>query len=91
MRAIAVLTVAVGVMAGLAPASAQPRQIIIMRHGEKTDGPDLCPTGEARAEALAKQYLGKGAHNSLFRADQPAAFYAITGHTVETITPSAKS
>jgi hypothetical protein len=85
------LLVAVGLVTGVALASAQPRQIILMRHGEKTDGPDLCPTGERRAEALVKQYLGKGAQNSLFGADQPAAFYAITKHTVETITPSAKS
>ena len=91
MRAITVLIVAAGVIAGLAPATAQPKKIIVLRHGEKTDGPDLCPTGERRAQALAKQYLGKGAQESLFGADQPAAFYAITGHTVETISPAAKS
>jgi broad specificity phosphatase PhoE len=91
MRAMAVLIVAAGLIAGLAPAVAQPKKIIVLRHGEKTDGPDLCPTGQRRAEALAKQYLGKGARNSLFGSDSPAAFYAITGHTVETITPAAKS
>jgi len=78
-------------IASVAPAYTQPRQIIVMRHGEKTDGPDLCPTGKMRAEALVSQYLGKGAQNSLFSSDSPAAFYAITDHTVETITPSAKS
>ena len=92
MRAIGMLTITIGLLLGLTVASAQPRQIIILRHGEKTDGPDLCPTGVLRAEALAKQYyLGKGAQRSLFGADQPAAFYAITGHTIKTIKPTADS
>ena len=91
MRAVGIATMTIGLIASLAPAYSQPRQIIVMRHGEKTDGPDLCPTGQKRAEALAQQYLGKGAQNSLFGADAPAAFYAITGHTVQTITPAAKS
>lgn len=91
MRAIGLFTATMCLIAALAPASARPTQIIVMRHGEKTDGPDLCPTGALRAQALVKQYLGKGAQNSLFGADQPAAFYAITGHTVETITPTANS
>jgi hypothetical protein len=91
MRAISLLTLAIGLFLGLAPASAQPRQIIILRHGEKTDGPDLCPTGFLRAKALADIYLGKGAQESLFGADLPAAFYAITGHTKQTIEPSAES
>jgi hypothetical protein len=90
MRAISVLTLSIGLLLSLA-ASAQPRQIIILRHGEKTEGPDLCPTGFLRAKALAEVYLGKGATNSLFAGDQPVAFYAITGHTIETIRPSAKS
>ncbi|ARN83336.1 histidine phosphatase family protein [Methylocystis bryophila] len=91
MRMISVLTLLVGLFLGLAAASAQPRQIIILRHGEKTDGPDLCPTGFLRAKALAEVYLGKGAAQSLFGAERPAAFYAITDHTRETIEPSAKS
>ena len=91
MRAIGVLTLAVALIASLAPACAQPRKIILMRHGEKTDGPDLCPTGQKRAEALTRQYLGKGAKDSLFGSDAPAAFYAITDHTVETIAPAAQS
>ena len=67
MRAIGMLTITIGLLEGLTAASAQPRQIIILRHGEKTNGPDLCPTGVHRAEALAKQYyLGKGAQRSLF-------------------------
>jgi hypothetical protein len=91
MRLIPALTIAIGLLLGLQAASAQPRQIIILRHGEKTDGPDLCPTGSLRAKALAAVYLGKGATSSLFGADQPAAFYTITGHTRETIAPSAES
>jgi hypothetical protein len=48
--------------------------------------------GVRRAEALAKQYyLGKGTRRSLFGADQPAAFYAITGHTIKTISPTTDS
>jgi hypothetical protein len=92
MRAIGILAVTIGLLVGPTAASAQPREIIILRHGEKTDGPELCPTGAQRAEALAKQYyLGKGARRSLFGADQPAAFYAITGHTIKTIKPTADS
>jgi len=91
MRAISVLTLSIGLLVGLAAASAQPRQIIILRHGEKMDGPDLCATGFLRAKALADVFLGKGAQNPLFCADLPAAFYTITGHTRETIAPSAAS
>ncbi len=90
MRSIPVLTLLIGLLS-TAAASAQPRQIIILRHGEKSDGPDLCPTGFLRAKALAETYLGKGAKKSLFGPDQPAAFYAITSHTQETIEPSAAS
>ena len=91
MRAISVLTLSIGLLMSLAAVSAQPRRIIILRHGEKGDGPELCPTGKDRAKALAETYLGKGAQKSLFGADQPAAFYAITGHTKKTIKPSAES
>ena len=91
MRAISFVALSIGLLLGLAAASAQPRQIILLRHGEKTDGADLCPAGLLRAKALAAIYLGKGAQKSLFGADRPAAFYAITGHTRETIDPSVKS
>ena len=68
---------------GTACAAARPRQIIILRHAEKDADPNrLCPAGELRARALTRQYLGKGATES---------FYAITGHTIATITPSAQS
>ena len=68
MRAIGILAIMIGgLFLGLNPASARPRQIIILRHAEKTDGPDLCPTGVQRAEALATQYyLGKSVQRSLF-------------------------
>jgi hypothetical protein len=93
MRAIGILAIMIGgLFLGLNPASARPRQIIILRHAEKTDGPDLCLTGVQRAEALATQYyLGKSVQRSLFGADQPDAFYAITGHTIKTIKLTADS
>lgn len=69
---------------------AQPARIIILRHAEKQNSRDLCPMGVQRADALAKQYLGRRAQTSLFAAgEQPAAMLAITPHTVETITPAA--
>ncbi len=49
-----------GVLGGEA-AQAQPSRIIIARHGEKKDGAKLCKVGKLRAQALAAQYLGKGA------------------------------
>jgi hypothetical protein len=79
----------IGLMASLASAVAHPKQIIILRHGEKTETPDLCPTGKLRAQALASQYLGRGAAGSLFGGEKPAVFYAITAHTIATITPAA--
>ena len=47
-------------------ADATPAQIIITRHGEKQDAYRLCDVGVQRSQALAGQYLGKGAKNSLF-------------------------
>lgn len=92
MRSIGLLFVGAGALLSLTAAFGQPRQIIILRHAEKIDGGDLCPTGERRAEALSKQYLGKGAQKSLFdNGDKPTAFFAITGHTKDTIKPTAKS
>ena len=92
MRAISVLILLIAQFLGLAAACAQPRRIIVLRHGEKTshNGP-LCATGVLRASALAEVYLGKGAQNSLFEGGQPAAFYAVTGHTEATSKPSANS
>ncbi len=90
LAALGLLTI-VALVASLAPALAQPTQIIILRHGEKTDMPELCATGKLRAQALAKQYLGKGAADSLFGGQTPAVFYAITAHTIATITPAAST
>jgi hypothetical protein len=61
-----------------APAAhAAPQQIIILRHGEKQDAYRLC--GVQRSLALATQYLGKGAKDSLFpRGRAPDGFIAIT-------------
>ncbi|OYZ96103.1 MAG: hypothetical protein B7X99_14815 [Rhizobiales bacterium 17-65-6] len=72
------------------PASAAPARIIILRHGEKQDAYRLCPVGNERAQALAGQYLGKGAKDSLFPAGtQPAAILAVTLHTMELAAPAA--
>ena len=74
------------------PAFVRPARIIILRHAEKQDHSSLCPMGVQRAQALAKQYLGRNAQPSLFGQDeQPAAVLAIIPHTKETITPTAQS
>ena len=71
---------------------AQPARIILLRHAEKLNHRELCEVGEQRAEALAQQYLGQGATQSLFSSgEKPNAFLAITAHTIETITPAAES
>ncbi len=74
------------------PAFAIPSEIILLRHGEKMNHYALSPTGQARAAALAQQYLGKAATRSLLPAhEKPAALMAITLHTIETMTPTAQS
>lgn len=74
----------------LASAAATPGKVIVLRHGEKQNAYALCKTGLDRANALAAQYLGKGAANSLFSAsDEPAAFFVITLHTLELASPAA--
>ena len=75
-------------------AQALPQAIIILRHGEKPTGHNsgffLCSIGVLRSEALAVQYLGKGAKDSLFIANKdPAAFLTITPHTLELAAPAA--
>jgi hypothetical protein len=73
-------------------ARAHPSEIIILRHPEKVDQLRLCTTGRERTEALAKQYLGKHATQSLFPPGvAPAAFIAITIHSLELATPAADS
>ena len=74
----------------LAAAFAAPSRIIILRHGEKEDAWRLCGVGEQRAQALAANYLGRNATNSLFATgEKPAAFLAITLHTLELAAPAA--
>ncbi|MEI9990104.1 MAG: hypothetical protein WDM86_08705 [Rhizomicrobium sp.] len=71
-----------------------PKKIIILRHGEKHDAYQLCSTGVERSLALEAQYLGKNATNAgeLFKhGEVPAAFFAITLHTIELASPSAQS
>ena len=73
-----------------APVLAAPARIIILRHGEKADKWKLCDIGQERADALAANYLGRDAANSLFvSGEQPTAFLAITLHTVELAYPAA--
>jgi len=85
---IAVLLLVASVSASLAT----PSRIIILRHGEKADEWKLCAVGQQRAKALAKNFLGWDAKNSLFASGEPpAAFYAITLHTLELASPAAES
>jgi hypothetical protein len=74
----------------LEAAFAAPSRIIILRHGEKEGAWKLCGVGQARADALAATYLGPNAAQSLFAAgEEPAAFFAITLHTLELAAPAA--
>ncbi|MBN8953400.1 MULTISPECIES: hypothetical protein [unclassified Rhizobium] len=72
-------------------AIAQPAQIIIARHAEKLDPYALCDMGVQRSQALAQQYLGRGASQSLFGTKGPDAILAIGLHPIETSTPAAQS
>ena len=73
-------------------AFAEPARIIILRHAEKLNKHELCEIGSRRAQALAGQFLGKGAAQSLFAAgEKPAAIFAVTIHSLETISPTAQS
>jgi hypothetical protein len=71
---------------------AVPKQIIILRHGEKQDRYKLCSVGQQRSLALQANYLGKGAASSLFPSGTgPAGVFAITLHTLELASPAAQS
>lgn len=73
-------------------AQAVPAEIILLRHGEKSNSFQLSRVGEERAQALAEVYLGKNASNSLLpKGEQPAALMTVTLHTIETMTPTALS
>jgi hypothetical protein len=79
---------------GAEAAQAHPARVILLRHGEKKNGAELCSVGQLRAQALSDQYLGKGApeNDTIFgKGRGPDAFFAITRHTQETATPSARS
>ena len=80
------------VLAATPVAEAQPSRVIILRHAEKLNAYALCDLGRERADALARQFLGQGAAQSLFAAaERPAAFMAVTLHPLETITPAAQT
>jgi hypothetical protein len=86
------IVAAVLVTASMTIALAAPARIIILRHGEKANKWKLCDTGEQRANALAANYLGRGAAKSLFASgDEPAFFFAITLHTLELASPAVAS
>ncbi len=94
MRGSSLQCSSLALMVSLLPmaVSAEPARIIILRHAEKLNRHELCDVGAQRAQALASQYLGQGATQSLFAAGQkPDAFLAVTPHTIETITPAAQS
>jgi hypothetical protein len=82
---------ACAILCGLTlPVLALPKTVIILRHGEKENDFALCRVGVDRSLALAAQYLGQGAKQSLFRSGEtPAAFFAITLHTLELASPAA--
>lgn len=70
---------------------ALPARIIILRHGEKMNGYELCSVGQQRSLALRAQYLGKDAADTLFPHTKPAAFFSITLHSLELAAPAAES
>nr|WP_246520114.1 histidine phosphatase family protein [Ancylobacter lacus] len=84
----AALALGLALAAGsVSAAFAAPRRIVIVRHGEKATRFGLCDIGKERANALAAQYLSPTSPMSLIRKDPPAAFMAITLHTLETAQP----
>lgn len=92
MKRAAAAALAAGAILTAGAAAAAPARVILLRHGEKHDAYRLCATGAERAQALAARYLGKQATQSLFRpGETPKAFFAVTLHTLETISPSALS
>jgi hypothetical protein len=77
-----------------------PSRIILLRHGEKPDKDEsggsfrLSDMGAARAQMIACRFLGSKATDPqkvLAGGQPPSAFFAITTHTFETISPSAQS
>jgi len=78
------------ILGALTAVRAEPSQIVVLRHGEKTNGYALCEVGQDRSLALRAQFLGKGAERSIF-TQPPAAFFATTLHTLELVAPTADS
>lgn len=94
MRSSLLRRCSIGLVILLSPAVvlAQPARIIIMRHAEKLNAYALCDIGAQRGQALANQFLGRGAVQSLFAVgEKPDAILAITLHPIETITPTAQT
>lgn len=91
LRQARLLVFAVATLCALAlPALALPKTVIILRHGEKESVSALCKIGIERSLALAAQYLGQGAKDSLFPlGERPAAFFAITLDTLQFVSPAA--
>lgn len=91
VRRVRALLIGFAVLCGLSlPALALPRTVIILRHGEKASVSDLCNIGIDRSLALAVQYLGQGAKDSLFPSgERPAAFFAISLETLQHASPAA--
>lgn len=85
------MTFGLGVAVAASSALAVPKQIVILRHGEKYSAYELCKTGVERSQALLGKYLGRGAQDSLFPGIGPTAFYAITLHSLELVSPTAIS
>lgn len=89
-----IAALSLGIAAVLVPVAAQavPARIILLRHGEKQRGFDLCSVGIVRAQGLAQHHLGKDTPESLFApGESPAAFFAITPHTIELASPAANA
>ena len=91
IRNVRAFLVAFAILCGLTlPVLALPKSVIILRHGEKESVSTLCRIGIDRSLALAAQYLGQGAKDSLFSpGGQPGAFFAITLETVQHASPAA--
>ena len=77
---------------GVTSAAAAPARIVVLAGGEAADDWRLCEIGSQRAQGLRYNYLGDKAARSLFKPDEPPAyFFAITPHTVAVATPAAES
>ncbi|BAQ16403.1 hypothetical protein [Methyloceanibacter caenitepidi] len=98
-RSILALVLSLAVPAAVMPvavlpsaAVAAPARIVILTSAEAADAWQLCEIGSQRAQGLRYNYLGDKAAKSLFvEGTAPAFFFAITPHTVATVTPAASS